>query len=134
IYGDVSRDVGSVTSFSADMKNNAIVLTWKDPNSKDFSHVKIVRNGTVIANNVRGQNYQDKNVKGNTTYTYHIIPVDKDGNEGDGASITVKLEDASKPPSDDVATPPNDVTNATVGKVNSNSAEITFNRINDPNI
>ncbi len=133
VHGDISQDIGSVTNLSADTNNNAIVLTWKNPTSKDFSHVKIVRNGTTIANNVRGQNYQDRSVQLNTSYTYQVIPVDKDGNEGKGASITVTLEDNSDPSNGDTS-PPNDVTNATISNVSSNRAEISFNRITDRNI
>ncbi|MFH1536859.1 MAG: fibronectin type III domain-containing protein [Patescibacteria group bacterium] len=71
-----------------------IVLSWKSPTEKDFSHTRIYRSqisgllGELIVDKVEQNTYTDTNVKDNTTYYYSITSVDKSGNESSNVLST----------------------------------------------
>jgi predicted ribosomally synthesized peptide with SipW-like signal peptide len=73
--------------------SNSISLTWANPNqgNKNFSHVKIYKNGdkTPVGNNIKNGQFEDKNLVAATKYSYKITTVDKSGKESKGTTIEV---------------------------------------------
>lgn len=72
---------------------DSINLSWKNPEEKEFDFVKIYRNGTLIANNLTRNSFEDKNLKPASEYEYKLTVVNKSGDESDGVIISVKTEE-----------------------------------------
>ncbi|MCX6580473.1 MAG: fibronectin type III domain-containing protein [Candidatus Aminicenantes bacterium] len=64
-----------------------LFLTWKAPGDSDLSHYRIYRKSTeegeftLLADQVTGNQYKDKDVKKGTLYFYVVTAVDNKGNE-----------------------------------------------------
>src|SRR5690606_7835678 len=65
-----------ITRLSATAGANVLTLTWTNPLTGDFNHVRILRDGVYIANNVVGQNYVDSSLTSSKQYVYTLKTVD----------------------------------------------------------
>jgi fibronectin type 3 domain-containing protein len=86
-----------------------IKLTWKTPDKNSFSFVRVYRNtfskslGSLIADNVRGSSYTDKNATNGITYYYVVRTVSSRGEEHQNfteafASAAVRDKNSEPPP------------------------------------
>ncbi|MCM3738529.1 fibronectin type III domain-containing protein [Bacillus cytotoxicus] len=67
---------------------------------ENFSYVKVLRDGKIIADNVKIENFTDSNVKANTEYTYQFLVVSPEGAFSKGFEKKIKTDEApnlSKP-------------------------------------
>lgn len=103
--------------------HNSVTLNWTKPSDTDFSHVRILRDGTQIATNQTGLTYTDSGLNASTAYTYLVKSVDALGNESAGKTLAVTT---SAPPD---TTPPANVTNLTATPT---SNSVTLNWTNPP--
>lgn len=78
-----------VKNLVAEQQGNEVKLTYDLPTDDDFSHVKIYRNGILIADNHKESTFLDTKVKLNTQYTYRIISVDQNNNLSEHADVTI---------------------------------------------
>lgn len=78
--------VGSLLGSGTD---GMVELSWTNPTDTDFSYVKIMRDGVLLADNVTDNFYIDTDVVNETSYSYTLISYDLSGNESIGRSITV---------------------------------------------
>lgn len=104
-------NVGSLFATPLDAQ---VQLDWTKPTDSDFSHVKILRDGLLIADNVTDDFYIDSGLENGQVYDYKIISVDTSGNESAGRSIT------SKPTNEDLIAP---------SEVTGISQDVTLNSI-----
>lgn len=95
-----------VASLRASVSDSLVELNWTNPLDADFSHVKILRDGVTIADNVTENYYFDAGLTNETEYLYELISVDTTGNESAPRSITAT-------PSNKDVTPPAEVTSIT---------------------
>lgn len=79
---------------------DTVTLTWTNPADADFSHVRLLRNGSQIATNITAETYADSGLSASTQYTYLLKTVDDIGNESTGVSI---IANTTAPPAE---TPP----------------------------
>ncbi|MRG87721.1 transglycosylase domain-containing protein [Salinibacillus xinjiangensis] len=92
VHGEVVVHPGEVSGLSASSTDNGVALSWKNPGADDFSHVRVLRGSNVIANKVTNQSYTDQNVDPGNSYTYRVVTVDKDGNESEGATVSIETK------------------------------------------
>lgn len=59
----------------------SIELVWNRNTDRDFATYRIYRDGKLLASNIVGLAYSDRDVKSGTTYTYQLTAVDTTGNE-----------------------------------------------------
>jgi fibronectin type 3 domain-containing protein len=78
---------GEVTNLSETHDSSSVTLVWSPPTDSDYSHVKIRRNGLVLADDITSNQYTDTSLTGGVTYTYIIKTVDIFGNESPGVTI-----------------------------------------------
>jgi hypothetical protein len=78
-----------VSNLNETHTNTQSNLSWTNPTDSDFSHIKILRDGVEIANNITGTSFQDNGLSSSTTYNYTLKTVDNSGNESIGAMISV---------------------------------------------
>lgn len=78
-------EANNITGFSVN-------LTWSTVNNA--IGYRLSRNGTVIAQNINGTYYNDKNLEGNTTYEYSLIALAQNADENSfPATLTVTTLD-----------------------------------------
>ncbi len=133
IHGEIKTEVDPVTNISAKVKERDVTITWSNPSMDDFSHVKILRGSSVIANNVKGQSYEDSDVKPGS-YTYTVVVVNKDGQESDGRSVKVTIGDAEETDAPPVDEKPEPVSVISVDSITDKSAVINFSPISDKDV
>jgi len=69
-------------------------LTWKAVNDKDLSHYRIYRRSPpvkeyhLLADNITGNYYKDKNITKGNVYFYVVTAIDKKGNESEYSNWT----------------------------------------------
>lgn len=91
-------------------RSGEIKLSWKRPSLSNFSYIRLYRStssvdtGAVIAGNVRGTSYKDRNLVNGTMYYYTIETVSKGGvayvdSEKLLASPFAKGKESASPPS-----------------------------------
>lgn len=68
--------------------NNSITLNWANPKAEFMSHVRILRNGTVLSAKHRGTSFVDTTAAVGASYTYTVQTVDYVGNVSTGMAIT----------------------------------------------
>lgn len=105
-YGPDVTAPNLVASLRASVSDTLVELNWTNPSDVDFSHVKILRDGVAIADNVTENYFFDADVTNDTEYLYEVISVDTTGNESAPRSITAT-------PSNKDVTPPSEVTSIT---------------------
>ncbi len=109
----------NVKSLESFLKEKAIEIKWKNPESSDFAGVKVMRSTDFFPifpwegeEVFKGDAsfFIDKDVTSGTTYYYTVFSYDEAGNYSSGAT-TYKLFDSfvEEPPPDDVGPPPDDV-------------------------
>jgi hypothetical protein len=80
---------GDITNLSASPDEESVSFYYNLPTDEDFSHVKIMRNGEVIAAANKTDYFNDTELEPETTYEYTFISVDESGNESAGVSKSV---------------------------------------------
>lgn len=105
-YGPDVTPPNLVGSLRSSVSDTLVELNWTNPLDVDFSHVKILRDGVTIADNVTENYYFDAGVTNETEYLYELISVDTTGNESAPRSITAT-------PSNKDVIPPSEVTSIT---------------------
>ncbi|QHS23041.1 penicillin-binding protein [Virgibacillus sp. MSP4-1] len=100
VHGDINNNPLSINNLSASVSKDGLRLTWNNPQSDDFSHVKVIKDSKVAGNQITGNSYVDKDIEPDKSYTYTVIAVSKDGDESQGKSINVKTKPVDQPPSD----------------------------------
>lgn len=80
-----------VDGLKATRTAEGVKLTYNFPTDKDFSHVAIYRNGTVIAKELKVTSYIDKKIEPNAKYTYKVIAYDTSGNASQDAETTITI-------------------------------------------
>lgn len=74
--------------------HNSVKLTYKFP-TENFSNVKILRDGKVIADSVKTEYFTDSGLSPETEYTYKFVSISSSGNqESKGIEYKVKTEQA----------------------------------------
>lgn len=76
------------------------LLTYVLPTDRDFSHVVIYRDGTLLKDNMKSTQFTDTGLKEDTEYLYKVHTVDKTGNRSEGVSVRLFLEKDRIPPAD----------------------------------
>ena len=85
---------GTVTDLTA-TENQAgnVELAYTFPSDTDFSHVQILRDGVVIASNIKSNKYTDTaKLTSGQEYEYSVVAYDKSGNASTAASKTIKMK------------------------------------------
>jgi predicted ribosomally synthesized peptide with SipW-like signal peptide len=77
-----------ITNLKETNTSNSITLTWSNPN-KDFDFAKVYRNGNLVGENIKNEQFIDENLLSSTKYSYKISIVDNSGNESPGLTIDV---------------------------------------------
>lgn len=85
---------GNISNLNAEPGENDVSFTYYLPIDSDFSHLKVLRNNEVIAENVTTSTFIDSELNPETTYEYRFISVDHKGNESSGVikSVTTDAE------------------------------------------
>lgn len=85
-YEDV-KPPSNVTNLNVAATGTAgeALITWSNPTS-DFDHVRILRDGAEIVDNITDESYTDSGLTSGNTYEYTVITVDAAGNESSGVS------------------------------------------------
>lgn len=85
---------GNIKDVSAIPGDKNVLISYALPTDSDFSHLKVIRDGEVIASNVTSTTFTDEGLDPETTYQYKFISVDTEGNESSGVvqSITTNEE------------------------------------------
>lgn len=82
---------GKVGNLKASQDGSSVVLTYELPKDKDFSHVRIIRDGVVLKEQETGTSYQDNSVVMNQQYTYRVFTFDTNGNMGEFAETSITV-------------------------------------------
>lgn len=81
---------GDVTNLKATENESGVLLEYNFPSDTDFSHVEIYKNGVLLIDNVKSNQYIDKDISENTRYSYKVISLDINGNKSPGVSTTIQ--------------------------------------------
>lgn len=101
-YNNDTTGPSAVTDLNKQINGNNLTISWTPSSDNDLSHYKILFNhstsGSFLSNNT--QVIVEKIARPSVTAvvpaikgTYFIVPYDKNGNEGDEASIVVNADD-----------------------------------------
>ncbi|WP_332651601.1 hypothetical protein, partial [Lysinibacillus sp. 54212] len=80
-----------VGNFSAVQNDGGVLLKYDLPPEKDFSHVKITRDGMTIKDNYEGTTFLDSGVILNRKYVYRIVTYDVNNNIGEVAEVEITV-------------------------------------------
>ena len=81
-----STPPGNVTNLKVKQDFNSMVLTFDKPTDADFSHVKIYRNGLLIADDIKELTFTDLTPLANRENNDRVASVDKTGNRSTGST------------------------------------------------
>ena len=85
-----------VDNLSISSEDNKIILNWDEaedkPGCSDIDYYEIFRNNSYLTS-VNSTSYTDNNTEEGNSYEYIVYPVDLGGNEGDGISESISLEE-----------------------------------------
>lgn len=79
-----------VTDLVAVQQGDTVKLTWTKPPDADLSHYKIIRNGLVLQDNVKDEEFIDTKPIYNANVNYRVQSVDKNKNQSTGKVATIK--------------------------------------------
>ncbi|MBC2727213.1 MAG: Ig-like domain-containing protein, partial [Desulfosporosinus sp.] len=110
------------TGFQAQAADGYVTLSWLQNPELDLVAYKVYKSTSVegsysvLAERVSSLEYRDRNVEPQTTYFYRVAALDRSGNEGQWAEVSVATSDdttvpdvLSVSPSDNAALPANPV-------------------------
>lgn len=83
-----------VSDLRVEYNDTVNTFYWSNPGDNDFSHIKIFRDGMLLANNITVELFSENTLAPDVTYTYTIATVDKIGNESAGKHITFTMNKA----------------------------------------
>jgi predicted ribosomally synthesized peptide with SipW-like signal peptide len=85
-----------VTDVTETHTESSITLTWKNPTDNQFDSIKIIKDGNTspVVENLKGMEFEDKNLSPSTKFTYQIIAVGKNGKELGSVTIEVTTNEA----------------------------------------
>ncbi|MCD4840285.1 amyloid fiber anchoring/assembly protein TapA [Neobacillus sedimentimangrovi] len=88
---ETKQPIGEITDIKWNIKGQSgqVTITWKNPTSPEFSHLKIYKEGNMISPEFKDQKLELGKDDTKTKVTYRITTVDKNGNESAGISLTV---------------------------------------------
>nr|WP_241661650.1 fibronectin type III domain-containing protein [Bacillus wiedmannii] len=88
-----------ITDLKENITHNSVEFTYKNPKS-NFSNLKIYRDGELLASNVTGEKFIDKDLTPETEHTYKFVSVSPDGLESKG--IEKKIKTVKEPLPDEI--------------------------------
>lgn len=80
-----------VGSLKAQQVGGEVLLTYILPPDADFSHVRIARDGVILADKVKTAQFTDPNVEAKNTYKYSLFSIDESGNASSAAVSTITI-------------------------------------------
>lgn len=85
-----------VTNLKASTTETSISLNYTFPESPNFSHVEIYRDGELIKDNHKESSYLDEGLQVETEHTYKIVAVSLEGIKSSGVSIKAETNPYNK--------------------------------------
>lgn len=94
-----------VTGFSVTYTDTTATLAWTNPTDADFSHVRVLLNGSLFADNVTATTLatQAGDIVAATAYTVSVVAVDTKGNASEAVEVTFTTNEAGDTTSNTVA-------------------------------
>lgn len=99
LYEYESVPPSDITDLKENVTHNSVEFTYKHPTS-NFSHVRVYRDGDVLASEVKEGKFTDKTLTSETEHTYKFVSVSPDGLESKG--IEKKIKTAKEPLPDEI--------------------------------
>ncbi|MEB9292041.1 fibronectin type III domain-containing protein, partial [Bacillus cereus] len=99
LYEYESVPPSDITDLKENIKHDSVEFTYKNPKS-NFSHLRIYRDGQVLASDVKEEKFTDKGLTPETEHIYKFVSVSPDGLESKG--IEKKIKTAKEPLPDEI--------------------------------
>ncbi|MED2206758.1 fibronectin type III domain-containing protein [Bacillus thuringiensis] len=99
LYEYESVPPSDITDLKENIKHDSVEFTYKNPKS-NFSHLRIYRDGQVLASDVKEEKFTDKGLTPETEHTYKFVSVSPDGLESKG--IEKKIKTIKEPLPDEI--------------------------------
>ncbi|MGH0838093.1 fibronectin type III domain-containing protein [Bacillus cereus] len=99
LYEYESVPPSDITDLKENIKHDSVEFTYKNPKS-NFSHLRIYRDGQVLASDVKEEKFTDKGLTPETEHTYKFVSVSPDGLESKG--IEKKIKTVKEPLPDEI--------------------------------
>ncbi|OAT80902.1 hypothetical protein A6P54_12910 [Bacillus sp. MKU004] len=98
-----------ITEITQNVTSNSVMLSWKNPQGNQFSSVSIYRGDQLLAEYITSGNYEELELAADTTYSYKLVALTKNGKIISEETVEVKTlpdESSSTPETEEESTIP----------------------------